>query len=320
MYNIFIDGQVGTTGLRIADRLGDRKDILLVNIPYEQRKDEKVKAQILNEVDLVILCLPDTAARESVSMIKNDRVRVLDASTAHRTDSKWIYGLPELSPEQREKIKTASRVSNPGCYPTGFLLGVVPLLRAGILPADYPVSVDAVSGYSGGGRQLIEKYEARAAEHPEALWTFRKYSLQLAHKHVPEMRHYAGLTYDPIFVPSVAHFEQGMLVSIPLATRFLKKGTTAAHIHACLAENYVNEKFVEVYEPNYFDHLEDGFLSPLLCNDTNRVDIMVSGNQDQVLIISRLDNLGKGASGAAIQNLNLMLGENEDKGLNRYRK
>ncbi len=317
MYNIFIDGSVGTTGLRIADRLGKRKDITLVNIPYEQRKDERIKAQILNEVDLVILCLPDAAARESVSLIENDRVRVLDASTAHRTDSQWAYGLPELSPEQREKIKTASRVSNPGCYPTGFLLGVVPLLRAGILPADYPISIDAVSGYSGGGRQLIEKYEAREAEaaHPDALWTCRKYSLQLAHKHVPEMKHYSGLTYNPIFVPSVAHFEQGMLVSVPLATRLLENGTNAEQVHACLAETYANEKFVEVFELNDYDHLEDGFLSPLSCNNTNRVDIMIFGNKDQVLVTARLDNLGKGASGAAIQNLNLMLGEDEDKGL-----
>jgi len=315
MYNIFIDGRVGTTGLRIADRLRDRTDISLVDIPYEQRKNESVKAQILNEADLVILCLPDTAARESVSLIKNDRVRVLDASTAHRIDNQWTYGLPELNPEQRDKIKAASRISNPGCYATGFLLGVVPLLRAGILPADYPLSIDAVSGYSGGGRQLIEKYEARKAEHPDALWIHRKYSLQLVHKHVPEMKYYAGLTHDPIFMPAVAHFEQGMLVTIPLVTRLLKKGGSVEHIHACLADNYANEKFVKVFELNDFDHLDDGFLSPLACNETNRVDIMIYGNKDQVLVTTRLDNLGKGASGAAIQNLNLMLGEDEDKGL-----
>ncbi|NQU62778.1 MAG: N-acetyl-gamma-glutamyl-phosphate reductase [SAR324 cluster bacterium] len=316
MHNVFIDGQVGTTGLRIADRLGHRNDIVLVDIPYEQRKDEKIKTQILNEVDLVILCLPDKAARESVAMIRNDRVRILDASTAHRVDSSWVYGLPELAREQRAKIISASRVSNPGCYPTGFLLGIVPLLRAGIVPADYPIAIDAVSGYSGGGRQLIEKYEKQKAEHPDALWSCRKYSLQLAHKHIPEMKHYAGLLYDPIFIPSVAHFEQGMLVSIPLTTRLLKKGTTAAHLQACLMERYATEKFVEVFELNDFEQLEGGFLSPLLCNDTNRVDIMLFGNSEQVLIAVRLDNLGKGASGAAIQNLNLMLGENEDKGLN----
>ena len=316
MYNIFIDGSVGTTGLRIADRLESRNDIALVDIPYEQRKNEKIKAQILNEMDLVILCLPDVAARESVSLIQNDRVRVLDASTAHRTDSQWVYGLPELNPQQREEIKTASRVSNPGCYPTGFLLGIVPLLRMGILPADYPISIDAVSGYSGGGRQLIEKYEARQAAHPEALWTCRKYSLQLAHKHVPEMRHYSGLTYDPVFVPSVAHFEQGMLVSVPLVTRLLKKGSTAETVHACLAETYTDQQFVKVFDLNDYGHLEDGFLSPLSCNGTNRVDLMIFGNKDQVLVTARLDNLGKGASGAAIQNLNLMLGEDEDKGLN----
>lgn len=318
MHDVFIDGQVGTTGLRIADRLGAREDIALVDIPYEQRKDKKTKVQILNEVDLVILCLPDMAARESVAMISNDRVRILDASTAHRIDNNWVYGLPELAAEQRAKIKTAPRVSNPGCYPTGFLLGITPLLRAGIVPLDYPFAIDAVSGYSGGGRQLIETYEKRKAEHPDALWSYRKYSLQLAHKHIPEMKHYAELKYDPIFIPSVAHFEQGMLVSVPLSTRLLKKGTTAAHIQACLAENYANERFVEVFELNDFDQLEDGFLSPLLCNNTNRVDIMIFGNDEQVLITTRLDNLGKGASGAAIQNLNLMLGENEDVGLNQY--
>ncbi len=315
MYNVFIDGQAGTTGLQIADRLKSRGDINLVVIPHEQRKHADAKAKILNEVDLVILCLPDAAAHESVSMIRNEQVRVLDASTAHRTHEKWIYGLPELVPEQRDKVGTASRVANPGCYPTGFLLGMVPLIRAGIVPEDYPVVIDAVSGYSGGGRQMIEKYEAHQADHPDALWTYRKYGLQMAHKHIPEMRHYSGLKQDPVFVPAVAHFKQGMLVSIPLTARLLKTGTTAAHIHDCLARYYDNEGFVDICPLNDLDHLEEGFLSPLRCNDTNRVDIMVFGNDEQILVISRLDNLGKGASGAAIQNTNLMLGEKEDKGL-----
>ncbi|MFH2130773.1 MAG: N-acetyl-gamma-glutamyl-phosphate reductase [bacterium] len=319
MFNVFIDGRAGTTGLQIADRLKTRKDITLVEIPHDKRKEPKIKAQILNEVDLAILCLPDAAARESVSMISSDRVRVLDASTAHRTQEGWVYGLPELDPAQREKIRISSRVSNPGCYPTGFLLGIVPLLKAGIIAADYPVCIDAVSGYSGGGRQMIEKYQARQAEHPDSPWSYRKYSLQLKHKHIPEMKRYAGLTQDPIFIPAVGHFEQGMLVSIPLVTRLLKKGTTALHIQECLAEYYKKEAFINVSEPNDVDPLEDGFLSPLLCNETNRVDIMVFGNDDQAVVISRLDNLGKGAAGAAIQNLNLMLGVEEQTGLNRNR-
>jgi len=319
VFNVFIDGRAGTTGLQIADRLKTREDITLVEIPHDKRKDPKIKAQILNEVDLAILCLPDAASRESVSMISSDRVRVLDASTAHRTQEGWVYGLPELAPAQREKIRMSSRVSNPGCYPTGFLLGIVPLLKAGIVAADYPVCIDAVSGYSGGGRQMIEKYQARQAEHPDSPWSYRKYSLQLKHKHIPEMKRYSGLNHDPIFIPAVGHFEQGMLVSIPLVTRLLKKGTTAVHIHESLAEYYKKEAFINVSEPNDIDQLEDGFLSPLLCNETNRVDIMVFGNDDQAVVISRLDNLGKGAAGAAIQNLNLMLGVEEHTGLNRNR-
>ncbi len=317
MYSVFIDGQAGTTGLQIADRLQDMEGINLVTIPHDKRKDTETKKQILNDVDLVILCLPDDAAKASVAMIRNEKVRVLDASTAHRTHEDWAYGLPELMLGQRQKIKEASRVANPGCYPTGFLLGVVPLVQAGILPPDYPVVIDAVSGYSGGGRQLIEKYEARQSTHPDSPWTYRKYGLQLAHKHVPEMRYYSGLDHDPVFVPAVADFKQGMLVSVPLITRLLKMGTTAAQVHDCLAGYFENEPFIEVCPSDDLDHLDDGFLSPLLCNNTNRVDIMVFANDEQILVISRLDNLGKGASGAAIQNLNLMLGEPENKGLNR---
>jgi len=313
--SVFIDGQAGTTGLQIAEQLQQRQDIELVVIPHEQRKDMSVKERILNEVDLVILCLPDTAARESAAMIRNEQVRVLDASTAHRTNPEWVYGLPELSPGQRENIAAAARVANPGCYPTGFLLGIVPLIRAGIVPEDYPVFIDAVSGYSGGGRQLIEKYEARRQIKAGLVWTYRKYGLQLAHKHIPEMRHYSGLQQDPMFVPAVADFYKGMLVSIPLSARLLKPGTTPVHIQDCLERAYQSETFVTVCPLNDFGQLDDGFLSPLLCNDTNRIDIMLFAKNDQMMIVSRLDNLGKGASGAAIQNMNLMLGVSEDAGL-----
>lgn len=315
MHTVFIDGQAGTTGLQIADQLNNRADIKLVTIPYEHRKDAAVKKQILNDVDLVILCLPDIAAKESVAMIYNDRVRVLDASTAHRTHPDWTYGLPELFPDQREKIKSAARVANPGCYPTGFLLGILPLITAGIVPTDYPVFVDAVSGYSGGGRQLIEKYEAHRAENTPTPWTYRKYGLQLTHKHIPEMRHYSGLTLDPLFVPAVADFYKGMLVSVPLSTRLLKPGTSPQTIHDCLDRYYDGEKYIRVFPANDFDQLDTGFLSPLLCNDTNRLDILLFANSEQTMLISRLDNLGKGASGAAIQNMNLMLGVEEGAGL-----
>lgn len=315
MHHVFIDGQAGTTGLQIAERLERRGDLRLVEISHEDRKNAARKREIMNEVDLVILCLPDGAARESVQMIHGDQVRVLDASTAHRTRTDWVYGLPELNPGRRESICSATQVANPGCYPTGFLLGIVPLVQSGIVPETYPVFVDAVSGYSGGGRQLIETYEAHREKNSGDPWTYRKYGLQLSHKHIPEMRYYSGLSHDPMFVPAVADFRQGMLVSVPLTLRLLKSGTSAAAIQECLAGYYDGETFVRVYPLNDMAELDNGFLSPLACNETNRVDIMVFANDTQALIVSRLDNLGKGAAGAAVQNLNLMLGETEQTGL-----
>ncbi|MCP4752050.1 MAG: N-acetyl-gamma-glutamyl-phosphate reductase [Proteobacteria bacterium] len=315
VHTIFIDGQVGTTGLQIADRLKKRGDIALLEIPQERRKNRATKKEYLNSADLVVLCLPDAAARESVEMIENDRVKVLDASTAHRTDPNWAYGLPELSSEQRGKIRSASRVSNPGCYPTGFLVGIAPLVRSGIVPPDFPVTINAVSGYSGGGRQMIEAYQNREKSHPDQLWTYRPYGFQLAHKHVPEMHKYSGLIEPPLFVPSVAHFQQGMMVSIPLVGRLLKKGWSSEEVHAVLNESYQGEEFVNLHPLNDFDNLQDGFLSALECNETNRIDLLVFGNRNQILIAARLDNLGKGASGAAVQNMNIMLGEKENKGI-----
>lgn len=316
MHKIFIDGQVGTTGLKIVERLQKRRDIELMEIPHESRKDMEVKQSFLNEADLVILCLPDAAARESMTMIKNTHVKVLDASTAHRVDPAWVYGLPEMDATQRERIQQARHVSVPGCYPTGFLLQMIPLVGAGLIPNDYPVSIHAVSGYSGGGRQLIEQYEQQETMvAPGELWSYRPYGLSLAHKHVPEMQRYSGLVEPPLFVPAVAHFYQGMLVSVPLITSRLKKGATAHHIHAVLSEYYRNERYVKVLPLNDMDGLQSGFLSPVECNGTNRVDLMVYGNDRQILLTARLDNLGKGASGAAVQNLNIMLGVDEETGL-----
>ncbi|MGK0290149.1 MAG: N-acetyl-gamma-glutamyl-phosphate reductase [bacterium] len=315
MYKVFIDGQVGTTGLQIYERLKNRSDIELLEIPESDRKNLEKKKEFLNQSDLVILCLPDSAAKESVSLIDNPNVKVLDASTAHRIAEDWTYGLAEL-PEQREKIENARFVSNPGCYPTGFLLAVRPLVAEGILNPESLVTVNAVSGYSGGGRQLIEIYEKHAQQvnNPSDLWNYRPYALGLEHKHAPEMKKYALLENQPLFVPSVGHFAQGMLVSIPLFTKQFQKEVGKEEIHQILSKSYENEPFVQIM-PLEGDYLESGFLNPQDCNQTNRVDIFIFGNQDQILLVSRLDNLGKGASGAAVQNMNLMLGLKEGLGL-----
>ena len=312
---IFIDGQVGTTGLQILDRLRKRPELSLLEIPFEDRKNLEIKKGYLNSADLVILCLPDEASRESVGMITNDHVKVIDASTAFRTDPDWVYGIPELHPQQRDKIAGSRFVANPGCYASGFLLAIAPLIRAGIVPADYPVTIQAVSGYSGGGRQLIERYESQAKDHPEALWVYRPYGLNLAHKHLPEMQKFAGLVHPPVFMPSVAHIETGMLVTVPLVVRMLKPGTTPESIHEILMETYQQEALVDVFPLNDFDQLDRGFLSLSECNGTNRLELFVFGHNDHLQITARLDNLGKGASGAAVQNLNIMLGIEESTGL-----
>jgi len=313
--SIFIDGQVGTTGLQIYDRLKNRDDLSLLVIPEEDRKNKKIKHQFLNSADLVILCLPDEASKESVSLIENKAVKVIDASTAFRIDPDWTYGLPELDENQRNKICLARFVTNPGCYATGFILSIAPLIRSGIVPREYPVTIQAVSGYSGGGRQLIERYENRKKDFPDQLWMHRPYGFQLNHKHLPEMQKYAGLAHPPHFAPAVAHFEKGMLVTVPLHVHLLNKGTTSEQIHEALSKAYENEPFIQVFPLNDFDSLDKGFLSPLECNGTNRLDLFVFGHEGQIQITSRLDNLGKGASGAAVQNLNIMLGIAENKGL-----
>lgn len=311
---VFIDGDVGTTGLQIRARLEARGDVELVRIPVEHRKETALRADLLNSCDVAILCLPDDAAREAAALVVNGDVRLIDASTAHRTHPDWVYGLPELH-GQREAIRTAKRVSNPGCYPTGFVSLVRPLVQAGLVPPGYPATVHAVSGYSGGGRGMIERVETPEAVADPIRDAFRSYALGLEHKHVEEMRQYALLENRPLFVPSIARFRQGMLVHVPLQLWALPASPSVADVHATLAAAYAGEPFVEVVGLDACassDHIE-----PEALNDTNRMRLFVFGNEKrgQAVLAAQLDNLGKGASGAAVQNLNLMLGLPEGAGL-----
>jgi N-acetyl-gamma-glutamyl-phosphate reductase len=327
MYKIFIDGHAGTTGLQIHQRLQGRSDIELLHISDADRKNADAKKQIIESADVVILCLPDQAAIESVQLASSsdtssklpsqisNSVRFIDASTAHRTHPDWVYGLPEMNPEQRSKIASAQLVSNPGCYPTGFLLSVMPLVEQDLLNTSAMITISALSGYSGGGRSMMEKYQQQSSEEPANLWHSRPYALQLNHKHIPEMKHFANLDHSPLFLPSVGHFAQGMLVSAGLFSGFFKERLSPQKIFDLIASAYKNEACVNVYGPNDDSQLVDGFLDPQANNDTNSLDIFIFGNDEQVLLISRLDNLGKGAAGAAVQNLNLMLGTSELEGL-----
>ncbi len=315
MYKIFVDGQVGTTGLQIHRHLQDRDDIQLVQIEDQDRKNVAVKKELLNSSDLVILCLPDDAARQSVALIDTDEVKVLDASTAHRVNEDWVYGLPELSSEQRNRIGSARFVSNPGCYPTAFILPLAPLIRDGLLPADSLISALAISGYTGGGRKLIEQYEQRLKADRNEFWPIRPYGLQLNHKHLPEMQHFSGLDSTPLFTPSVGPFAQGLLLHIPLFRSQLSAGVDLDCVYEALLSRYRGEACIKIHPVNDDTALDDGFLDPQENNDTNRVDIFLYGSERQLLLIARLDNLGKGASGAAVQNLNLMLGCEELYGL-----
>ena len=301
---IFIDGEAGTTGLQIRNRLADRADIAIVSIDPEKRKDDAERKRLLNSVDLAVLCLPDQAAKDAVAMIDNPEVKVLDASTAFRVAPDWAYGFAELTPDQSEKIAGAKRVSNPGCYPTGALALLRPLIEGKLLPAETAISINAISGYSGGGRQMIDSFEGRAQA--PAGNAFFLYGLDLAHKHRGEMRVHSGLKHTPIFVPSVGRFAQGMLVSIPLPLWSLPKTPSAKAIHDALSGYYAGQRFITVAP------FEDrpGTLDPETLNGTNRLELFVFDNpaEESALLVARLDNLGKGASGAACQNIDLMLG------------
>ena len=314
-FKVFVDGQEGTTGLKIRDHLSTRKDIKLVEIEPEKRKDTSRRRELLNEADIVFLCLPDAAAKESVAMVSNPKTKIIDASTAHRTNPDWVYGIPELSKEQRERIVNSKRVSVPGCHATGFIMPLFPLVAKGIVPKDYPVTCQSLTGYSGGGKKLIGAYEDVDAATKERLRGPRPYALGLTHKHLPEMQKHAGLDIPPIFMPVVGNFYQGMLVSVPLFRKMLRGQPGAKEVHDELEAHYAGQKFVRVMPLSGEGHLSDGFLDPSACNGTNRIEIFVFGNAEQILLISRFDNLGKGASGAAVQNMNLMLGVKEDEGL-----
>jgi N-acetyl-gamma-glutamyl-phosphate reductase len=314
MFKIFIDGQEGTTGLQIQERLKSRPDLRLLEIADGDRKNPVVKKQLLNEADLVILCLPDEASRESVQLIENDQTKVIDTSTAFRTTEGWTYGIPELNKQQREWIRKSKRLANPGCHATGFIMALYPLLQEQIVARDYPVVAQSVTGYSGGGKKLIGVYEP-GTDTAIDLCGPRFYALNLHHKHVPEMQKITGLNHPPLFTPIVAQFYQGMVVSIPLIIRLLARKISAQEVHQLLADYYRGEPFVRVIPFESGRFLDNGFLSPTECNQTNRLDLFVFGNEQQILLAARLDNLGKGASGAAIQNMNIMLGLEEATGL-----
>mmetsp|Transcript_7685 Transcript_7685/g.10474 ORF Transcript_7685/g.10474 Transcript_7685/m.10474 type:complete len:362 (-) Transcript_7685:96-1181(-) len=316
---VFIDGEAGTTGLQVRERLGDREDIEIISPPSELRKDEETRKKFINEADAVILCLPDAASIEAVSFVDedNERTVLIDASTAFRVDEDWTYGFPELSTEQREALTKSRRISNPGCYPTGFIALTRLLVDAGIIEPGTPLTCNAISGYTGGGKGLMGVYEGEDHE------PWGAYGFSLQHKHIPEMAKYSGLGKNPIFQPAVASFDQGMVVSVPLHYEWLKAGKTGKDMHDALSAHYANSKFVEVMPlgesgVKESDLLERGaFLRPDTLKNTNKLQLFVFDNDDagQVVLCARLDNLGKGASGAAVQNLNIALGFDEGEGL-----
>lgn len=311
-HRIFIDGAAGTTGLEIRERLSGRSDLQVVQLGEAERKDSRSRARALNDADLVILCLPDDAAREAVALIDNPAVRVVDASTAHRTTPGWTYGFAELEADQRAKIAASKRVSNPGCWATAFVVLVRPLVRAGLLPAGFPVTTNGVSGYSGGGKSMIEEFENKAS--PKYVETVvRSYGLTLAHKHLPEMQVHAGLEHTPVFAPNVGRFYRGMLVEVPLALWALPDAPSTKAIHEVLADAYAGEALIEVAALD----AKPASLDAEALRGTNRLGVHVFGNDrsGQVRLVAVLDNLGKGAGGAAVQNLNIMLGLPETAGL-----
>ena len=306
---VYIDGQSGTTGLQIYDRIDQREDLELLRIPEELRHDPDERKKYLNSADIVFLCLPDEGAREAVSFIDNPNVRVIDASTAHRTNPDWTYGYPELSKAQREAIRTSKRVANPGCHATGFISTTAPLVAMGVLPKDYPMSCYSLTGYSGGGKKMIAEYEAEGRS--ELLDAPGIYGLNLQHKHLPEMQTVTGLAYPPVFMPVVDDYYKGMATTIMLQNRLLPGQPSAEEICAKLADYYRDEHFVSVVP---FGENDSKLYANKLAG-TNRLEIVVCGHEEQTTVTAVFDNLGKGASGAAVQNMNIMLGLPEETGL-----
>jgi len=310
---VYVDGQEGTTGLRIHEVLSARSDIEVLKIDPDKRKDAAERARLLNASDLSFLCLPDAASKEAAEMVTNPKTCLIDASTAFRTDPTWAFGLPELAPSQRDAIRKNTRIANPGCHATAFILLVRPLVDAGLVSPAQALSATSITGYSGGGKKMIEQYEAGG--NPELLAP-RPYALGLGHKHLPEMTLHSGLQTAPLFMPIVGPFYKGLTVSIPLALTALRPGSSGESLQQCLAERYADEAFIRVMPLCDPEVLAHGFFDSQRCNDSNRVDLFVFASATQAILMACLDNLGKGASGAAVQNMNLHLGCAEGAGLN----
>ncbi len=311
-YAVFVDGQEGTTGLRIHEYLAARSDVEVLRIDADKRKDPAERARLLNAADVAFLCLPDAASREAAAMINNPKTCLIDASTAHRTVPGWTFGLPELAKGQREQLRAAKRIANPGCHASAFILALRPLVDAGLLSAEACVSATSITGYSGGGKSMIAEYEAGGNA---KLLSPRPYALGLAHKHLPEMMAHTGMKNAPVFMPIVGNFYKGLAVTVPLHLSQLRAGTRAEEVHAALSAHYEGERFIRVMPLRDADTLAGGFFDVQGCNDSNRVDLFVFGSETQVLVMARLDNLGKGASGAAVQAMNVHLGLDEGLGL-----
>ncbi len=299
-YRIFIDGQAGTTGMQIRQRLANHPQIQVVTIDHQLRRDPEAKRRLMSEVDVTVLCLPDDAAREAAIMAESAGCRVLDASSAHRTAEGWVFGLPELAPTQAAAIAQARKVSNPGCYSTGAIVLLKPLISQGLLPAEAGYCINAISGYSGGGSKMVEQYEQGGP-------TYAAYGLGFNHKHIPEIQKWSGLSVRPTFIPAVGNYAQGMLVCIPVLNTAAAAGPA---LHQALSDYYQGQAFVQVHPYNHIDAASAPYLTPHGMDGSNRVELYVFGDTEgeRALLVAKLDNLGKGASGAAVQNLNLMLG------------
>jgi len=309
---VFVDGQEGTTGLRINEYLARRSDVEVLRASAELRKATAERARLLNAADVAFLCLPDAAAREAAALVTNPSTCLIDASTAHRVSAGWVFGLPELAADQRDRIRASKRIANPGCHATGFILLVRPLVDAGLLPRSAALTATSITGYSGGGKKMIERYES--GRDPRLIAP-QPYGLTLSHKHLPEMTAHSRLETRPVFMPIVGDFLKGLAVTVPLQLAEARRGTTAEQLCAALADRYAGEPFVRVMPLRDAATLAEGYFDVQACNDTNRVELFVFGSDTQVLLMARLDNLGKGASGAAVQSMNVHLGIDEGTGL-----